>query len=540
MADSVVANNGPEELLRGALEKIVFFECRLSQLNAELIAERASVVREKEAAATVRAREIELEMLLAQARSTINTMKLRVDELEERVRLLEAERELFMAGFVGRAQVISATVENNTQSPGEQTDLAALAGFIAELREKIEQLKLWKSAAQKAGIVIEEQNNPKPSETIPTVSILASRFENAGRLSIVTDHTDRMKEQFATKAERSLYETSMEDLQTADPERRKRAADCLRALGSHFAAPLITAALGRESDPAAKVALLRALAATAEPSAVTLAVREIADRHPEVRAAALDATSALAKEHAEPALVGAINDSSSFVRRRVALLLSFINSTTATEALSSMLSDQDPSVVRVAARALSGRPDIRAQSALINALDHPESAVRRYAADAVKSWSGEVVDPNALPAERRRAARRLADKLTRLEEGALRKAVIQVSPVSATIDQPSAVHQKPEIVPGNPPTPKPQIIEMDKKVIVDHASVPVSQIPVQEKKHSVLEGSLIGEIRTSLRGRTAEELSVLTNAELAAVSASLTTLVNQGIISQRGPRFFMS
>jgi hypothetical protein len=43
-----------------------------------------------------------------------------------------------------------------------------------------------------------------------------------------------------------------------------------------------------------------------------------------------------------------------------------------------------------------------------------------------------------------------------------------------------------------------------------------------------------------LRGRTAEELSHLTSAGLAPVSASLTILVKRGTISQRGSRFFMS
>jgi hypothetical protein len=541
VAESLIANSGPEEFLRGALEKIVFFECRVSQLTAELAAERAAVLREKETMAAVRAREVELEILIAQARSSVTTMKFRIVELEERVRLLEAEREQFLAGFVERSQVAGAPSEINNENPGEQTDLAALAGFIAELRERIEQLKSWKAAAQKAGVVvIEEEGVFKPSEAEPSVNTLAERFQKAGRLSVITNETNRMKEQFATRAERSLYESSMEDLATADPVRRKRAADCLRALGSNAAAPLITTALNRESDPTVKVALLCALATVGEPSFASLAIREIADLRPEVRAAALDTTAALAKECAEPALVGALSDSSSFVRRRAVLLLSFLTSTTATDALISMLSDRDASVTRIAALALSGRPDMQAQSALIKALNHQELAVRRCAADAVRCWSGETVDPNASPVERRRAARRFADKLNGLEEGALRKAVVQVPSVAASIDRPLPVQQKLETIPSIPPAPTPQNTEMVETIIVKHVPVPVAQAPIPRKEPSALEVSLIDEIRASLRGRTEEELSHLTSAGLAAVSESLTILVKRGTISQRGPRFFMS
>ncbi|HEX2960055.1 MAG TPA: HEAT repeat domain-containing protein [Chitinispirillaceae bacterium] len=540
MAESLVANSGPEGILRGALEKIVFFECRVSQLTAELAAERAAVLREKDALATVRAREVELEMLLAQARSSINTMNLRAVELEERVRLLEAEREQFLAGFVERAQVSSAPGEVNSENSGEQTDLAALAGFIAELREKIEQLKLWKSAAQKAGISIEEGNNTQPTESFPSVANIADRFEKTGRLSAVTNEADRMKDQFATRAECSLYESAMGDLGNGDPGRRKRAADCLRALGSHAASPLIISALSREKDAEVKVALLGALAAVGESSDAGHAIREIADPRPEVRVAALDATAALAKEHAEPALSGALSDSNSFVRRRAVLLLSFLTTTTATRALTSMISDLDPGVARIAVLALSGRPDIQAQSALTKALNHQETAVRRCAADAVMSWSGETVEPDASPVERRRAVRKIAGKLSRLDEGALRKAVSNAPPAAVKMGLSSTVHQKPMTETSIPVISKKQDAQKVENEVAEDVVRPVAQVTVVGKESSALESTLIGEIRASLRGRTAEELSGLINTELSTVTAMLTKLASRGIVSQHGPRFFMS
>jgi hypothetical protein len=524
VAEGVVANVGPEVLLRGALEKIVFFECRVSQLDAELTAARAVIVREKEAVAASRVREVELETLLAQARSELATMKSRSVELEERVRLLDAERARFLSSLVERAQVAGAPSDNGGEAQGEQADLA---GFIAELRSDIERLKLWKAAAEKAGITIDDGAWPEHSTPVPPVSTLAARFEKAGRLGMAEGETDRMKEQLATRAERSLYETSMEDLATADPGRRKRAADCLRALGSPAAAPLVAVALGRESDPTVKAALLSALAALGEPSAAALALREIFDSRPEVRAAALDAATALAKDQAEPALLGALGDASSLVRRRAVLLLGFMPGASATDALAAMLSDRDPGVARTAALSLSGRPDIRAQSALTKALDHREPAVRRCAADAVARWSGEMVDPNSPPIELRRAARRIADKLAKLEEGALRKAVISVPAEAATINRPPGAIQEQGTVACGPSLTK----QEDITDIRDD---------VPNAKPSPLEAALVGEIRTALRGRTAEELSHLANAEPAAVTTSLTMLVRRGTLSQRGLRFFIS
>jgi chromosome segregation ATPase len=217
VAEDTVAQGGPEELLRGALEKIVFFECRVSQLDAEVTAARVVAAREKEAAAAARSREVELETLLSHARSAAVTMKSRLTEIEERVQLLEAERERFLSGLVERARVAGAPRDHSGEAQGEQADLA---GFIAELRDEIERLKPWKAAAEKAGISIDEATVPRSAGPVPPVSTLAEHFEKAGRLGVAASDTYRMKDRFATRAERSLYTTTMEDLASTDPGRR--------------------------------------------------------------------------------------------------------------------------------------------------------------------------------------------------------------------------------------------------------------------------------------------------------------------------------
>jgi hypothetical protein len=528
VAEDTVAQVGPEGLLRGALEKIVFFECRLSQLDAEVASAHTAAAREKDAATAARARELDLDTLLAQARSAVASLKSRTIELEERVLLLETERQRFLSSLVERARIAGAPSDIGGGSPGEQADLA---GFIAELRDEIERLRIWKAAAEKAGITIDPGIAPEPAGPVPPVSTLAGLFEKNGRLGIAACETDRMKELLATRAERSLYTASMEDLSTADPGRRKRAADCLRALGSPAAAPLVAAALGRESDPKVKAALLSALAAIGEPSAAAIALREVSDSRPEVRAAALDAAAALAKENAEPALLRALGDPSPLVRRRAVLLLGFMPGVTAADALAAMLSDRDAGVARTAALALSGRPTIRAQLALTKALDHQEPAIRRCAADAVARWSGETIDPGLPAGERRRAARRIADTLARMDENALRKAMAAVPATDA------------ERAPmPEPITERPSPVEPERPLAVKTAMAARPVEPPAEalkNKPSPLDVALIGEIRTSLRGRTVEELSQLADTGIADVTDSLTLLVRQGTVSQRGARFFV-
>ncbi|HET9596980.1 MAG TPA: PBS lyase, partial [Anaeromyxobacteraceae bacterium] len=134
----------PEELLRSALEKVIFFECRVASMESELEQARASAARAREEAGSARRREGELESLLAQARGELAVAAAQAAELSERVRLLEAERERFLSGMVESARVAGApTVEG-----GEPSSEADLAGFIAELRAENETLRAWKREAE--------------------------------------------------------------------------------------------------------------------------------------------------------------------------------------------------------------------------------------------------------------------------------------------------------------------------------------------------------------------------------------------------------
>src|SRR5512147_996622 len=121
----------PEGILRSALEKIVFFECRVSQLESELAAARTTAERARGDAAEARRRETELAQAIAAERGTRTDAERRADDLAERVGLLESERERLLGGLVERARVGGASGADGT--PGPEEGGADLAGFIAEL-----------------------------------------------------------------------------------------------------------------------------------------------------------------------------------------------------------------------------------------------------------------------------------------------------------------------------------------------------------------------------------------------------------------------
>ncbi len=583
-----MSSGNPEELLRSALEKIVFFECRVSQLEGELEAARALAIREKESSAGARTREVALESQLSRERSETAELHSRASELAERVRLLETERGRLLSGMVEQARLSSA--------PDREADVDGpdLAGFIAELRAEIERLQRWKVAAEKAGIALDGDGAGAPAaerlrEAAPTVPDVAARFEKEGRLGMEPADAARLQGALGTRAERSRYASSLDDLASPEVDRRRRAAECLGALGSKAAAPLVAAAVGRERQPEVKVALLATLAALREPAAAEIALRQCDDQSPAVRAAALEAAAALRPDGVAARLAAALADRSALVRRRAVLLLGFARGHEAEEALAGALADENPGVARAAALALSGRPSSRAQAALARALDHREPSVRRAAAQTVSRWAGEPLDAAAPPGERRRAARRIAERLATLDAGALREAVvdaaassarslgtasagtfaarggrreIQGSPAPAEPPSPAFVENAIS-APAGVPAPTEASTAVAAVVAVMDASPPViptaAQAPATSAAVAALaqartavavvdpaagsgpvEESIVREVRAALRGCSAEELFRLVPADPAVIEAALNALVARGTLTRRGARFFGS
>ncbi|HEX8907718.1 MAG TPA: PBS lyase, partial [Anaeromyxobacteraceae bacterium] len=161
--------------------------------------------------------------------------------------------------------------------------------------------------------------------------------------------------------------------------------------------------------------------------------------------------------------------------------------------------------------------------------------VRRAAALATARWSGEAVDTSAPEAERRRAARRISEKLLEVGGEALRSAVTKV-----------------RVAPAPSPRPSPPVGERERKTAVPAARPRprvTSPSPFQGEGRSAvavaaadpsLAEAALTEVQAALRGRTADELSAVLGSERPAVESTLRALVAQGRLVARGPRFFLS
>jgi HEAT repeat protein len=482
----------PEGLLRSALEKIVFFECRVSQLESELAASRDAAARARADAAKAERRALQLEQAIASEKGARADADRRADELHDRVRLLEAERERLLGGLVDRARLSGAGGSSGEPPPEEGG--ADLAGFIAELRAEIETLRAFRAEVEAAGFdpgasarttddtrvteaalparsapparelpgpargeeearSPEVREAPAPQRTAPrhaeheTLASLATRYELSGRVGLTSRDSDRMKDQLATRADRALYERSMDDLTSPDPGRRVRAVRALEVLGSRASAPIMAAALGREESAEVKIALLATLARFGEPFAADLAERELADPRPPVRVAALEALASVAAGAAEARLAAALSDESPLVRRRAALLLGLQPGARAEEALAIALADADRGVARAAAVALSGRPSARAQGTLARGLEHPDASVRRAAGLALSRISGEPVDADAPATARRAASRRIAERLAGMDGEELRAAVLRSADAPVVRDRAVSAAEPPRSTP---------------------------------------------------------------------------------------------
>ena len=566
----------PEGLLRSALEKIVFFECRVSQLESELAAAKASSERARGDAAGVRRREVELEQALAGERGQRSEAGRRAGEAEERVRLLEAERERLLGGLVDRARLDGAA-----RADGSEDGQADLAGFIAELRAEIETLRTFKASAIAAGFAGGAAPGPERKAPGPAASVaeLGGRFELEGRVGVSAGDRARLADLLGTRADRALYERSMEDLTASDVGKRLRAVRALEALGSRAAAPLVAAALSRETEAEVKAALLGALARFREPFAADLAERELSDARPQVRAAALEALAATGETRAMDRLAGALSDESPVVRRRAALLLGFMNGDRAVEALAVALTDQDRGVARAAAAALSGRPSASAQAALARGLEHPELSVRRAAAAALGRVSGETIEPDGSVSARRASSRRIAEKLASMGGEELRAAVLRSAETArVTAERVMAATATAKVtaiaplpIPSPPPgeratrvlaTSSPPPAERATRVLATsspptgeragrggatatlssaaRAAIAVLESPPAAAEPPGLAPRIVTELRAALRGSSGDSLARVLAVPQPDVEAALAALGARGQVERRGARWYVT
>lgn len=339
---------GPADLLRAALEKIVFFEWRLSELAAELSASKSrcasAEVERTRAEDQARAAEQQARAARMQAadleadRSRLASLLTRPAPPAADTRALEAERDRAARLEVdlrearaeldrGRAERERWLSEMIEQARSGDEAPAALAQFISELRGDVialrERQQRCDELLNKAGIApppaTESQPIPPPAREPEPVEE-ARKLWAEGRLEVgPAPHASALPKDMGAAA-RALAEQCMRSLSSPDPARREQAARHLAAVPFPGAAPLLASALGAEEEPKARAQLARALAACGEEGAAGIVARlQSAEEPPLVRLAALEAICTNCADR-RVAIETAAQDPTPAIRRRAAAL----------------------------------------------------------------------------------------------------------------------------------------------------------------------------------------------------------------------------
>jgi len=493
----------PDALLKSALEKIVYFEARSSQLNNEFELSKSEVDRLKSELAQAAQREIELRRVIA--------------ELEVRVTRAHAEREdaarVAEALRRERAELIGKMLEaSRISGAGEASALEGLdlAQFIAELRSEV----LLRRAGAKveatlvappsapthvadvaapraatpssptfrfageaqppkptpvrsvflgadeplavpaapAAVSDSPHARPTPPVAVPSVADVAKSLKAEGRLGVSRDEYDVLTggQGFPGRSEETLFGFSVRELSSLDATARARAADRLKALGHPAAAPAVATALHSETDPATQVALLGALATLAKIEAVPVVKPLLTAPAPDVRIGALKALLTLDPSQSGPHLAAATKDPDRTVRRRASLLALGLKGDDALRLGEDAIRDVDADVRSLAALVLGASGDDAARPLLLEAMRDKEVRVRRSASQALSRLLGrDVTDLVGLEdAQRRREVRRLAHVEAKPVRAVARPVVKQVAapPVSAVAAYAASVAPRPAAV----------------------------------------------------------------------------------------------
>jgi hypothetical protein len=400
------ASPTPADLLRAALEKIVFFEWRLSELAAELsaaqtrtAASEAARARAEEAASAAEQRARSARMQTAELESERGRMAAllaRPSHGTSDVAALEAERarnaslqasldeaNLDLARSADERERWLSEMVAQARNSGEAP--AALAQFISELRSEIIALRAYKAEADRALTaagqtppVLEEHAPAPPPVREPDAVAEARKLWAEGRLGAdpvampvsdevrlpgpppepaQTTHFARPSAPPAPPrlgaAARALADQCLRNLSARDPGRREQAARHLIALPLPAAAPALANALGIERDSKARAQIAKALLACGGEGAADIVIGlQRSNEPPLVRMAAAEALSAV-PSRAREALQVAAADPAPAVRRRAAALA-------AAEGFSDLLArlenDEDASVRAATGAAQSEAP----------------------------------------------------------------------------------------------------------------------------------------------------------------------------------------
>jgi HEAT repeat protein len=535
-----LSDEKPEALLKSALEKIVYFEARSTQLSNDAGSSRSELERVKNDLAAASQREIELRRVIAELEVRATRAHSEREEMARVVDALRRER----AELVGK--MLEASRIHGLDQGVEGFDLAQ---FIATLRSEV--------------LVQRDGNAPVRVGAAPaqadTVTSVANELKAQGRITVSANDlaTLRGALDFPGRSEETLFGFSVRELSALDPSARMRAAERLEALRHPAAAPALATALHGETEPSVQVALLSALASLAQAEAVPVVQPLLTSTSPDVRISALKALLKLDPAAAGPHLAAATKDPDKAVRRRASLLALGLAGNQAFELGSQAIRDVDADVRALAALVLGASNAEVARPMLLDAMRDPDLRVRRAASQSLSRLLGQDVTSlvSLDDAHRRREVRRISTIPSAPATLSVKaKVEAKVAPVlaaaaHAVANSPAAQAQAQAqvVVAVAAPVvarlaPLPDPLPAGERGIVP-AMAPRSRVAVVEVEATPapeLAGAVLRELRASIRGRQLPELSSGIGANTETTMRVCGELISQGHIVRRGLKYFVA
>jgi len=548
-----LSDERPDALLKGALEKIIYFEARSEQLSNDLATALAETERLKSDVSEAAEREISLRRQLAEHEVQVSRLGREREELSRRVEALRGERNNLIGRLIEAQQLYAAGRGDEVEGSFD------LAGFIAELRSEalapraVTAPVAMASPGLEAAVVSMLEEEAMPALALATlgrepssqsaVARHAERLFQEGRLHVSEQQLLDLSIEsvFPGHTEETLFGFSLRELTSSDGVARARAAERLEALGNPAAGPALSTALGAEPDPSVQVKLLNALVSFGRPDSVHVVSPHLTSPSPEVRIAALKAMLKLDASRATPHLATAMKDPDRAVRRRASLLALSLPSKDALALGQQAVADADPDVRSLGALALGATGGEAARPLLLKALRDGDAKVRQAAAQSLSRLLGEDVSGVAAldDVQLRREVRRLSTlplkppvKSPVKPPGASASKALE-PPVSAPrADRPPVASAQPTPAPVSVSVPAVRPTSATARVSAAMARLPP---PVVSE---TLCTALMEEIRCTLRGRTLADLSAQSRETPSTVEQACELLIARGQVLRRGQKYF--
>lgn len=543
----------PEALLKSALEKIVYFEARASQLTNDAGASRDELDRTKNELASASQREIELRRVIA--------------ELEVRVTRAHAEREEM-------ARLVDALRRERAELIGKMLDASRIHGVD---QEGIDGLDLSRFISQLRQEILPQRDGAPAVSVATTVTEVAAELKTQGRLQVTENDLATLTgaRDFPGRSEETLFGFSVRELSALDASARVRAAERLEALRHPAAAPALATALHSETEAPVQVALLSALSSLAKVEAVPVVKPLLSSPAPEVRVAALKALLKVDATAAGPHLAAAMKDPDKAVRRRASLLALGLAGDEALELGRQAIVDADADVRALAALVLGASNAEAARPMLLEAMRDGDQRVRRSASQSLSRLLGhDVTSLVALDdATLRREVRRLrelpiapvrasaspraesnvgvpparaassavgagASSLGGAAPGRAAASVVGVAVSAAGSSRGSAAPARAASSLVGVSTSN-AVSSLGVAVAPQSASRVITTTVASAPSPELSEG-ILRELRAAIRGRPLHELSSGLNASQDAVMRACGELLSQGAIVRRGLKYFVA